>query len=107
MAGPPADWTRAPVAFGRRAVPQLFGELMRPEAEVRLRALASLCGLMRDPERVYQAVRGGNGSMHITVYIISRVECTSTQIKTIKPADVSFHVLFSCRVSGAAEGFVC
>ncbi|XP_062418643.1 radial spoke head 14 homolog [Pungitius pungitius] len=59
MTGPPKLWTRAPVAFGRLAVPQLFGELTRPEADVRLRALVSLCGLMRDPERVYQAVRGG------------------------------------------------
>ncbi|KAM8887178.1 radial spoke head 14 homolog [Spinachia spinachia] len=59
MTGPPTNCSRAPVAFGRRAVPQLFGELRRPEAEVRLRALVSLCGLMRDPERMYQAVRGG------------------------------------------------
>lgn len=54
------DPSRAPVAFGRRAVPQLFGELQRPEAGSRRRALASLCDLMHDPERLYQTVNGGN-----------------------------------------------
>ncbi|KAM7391010.1 hypothetical protein PAMP_021728 [Pampus punctatissimus] len=59
MAGVLIDPTRAPVAFGRWAVPQLFGELQQPEAASRQRALASLCDLMHDPERLYQAVTGG------------------------------------------------
>ncbi|XP_068559136.1 radial spoke head 14 homolog [Cebidichthys violaceus] len=60
MPGPLVDSTRAPVAFGRRAVPQLFGDLLRPEADTRLRALGSLCDLIHhDQDRVYQTVRGG------------------------------------------------
>ncbi|XP_034728516.1 radial spoke head 14 homolog isoform X2 [Etheostoma cragini] len=59
MAGYLIDPSRAPVAFGRRAVPQLFEELQQPEADWRLRALASLCDLMHDPERIYQTVNGG------------------------------------------------
>ncbi|XP_042372862.1 radial spoke head 14 homolog, partial [Plectropomus leopardus] len=50
---------RAPVAFGRRAVPLLFAELRRPEAARRRRALASLCDLTHDPEPLYQTVTGG------------------------------------------------
>ncbi|KAG7490134.1 radial spoke head 14-like [Solea senegalensis] len=53
------DQTRAPVAFGRRAVPQLFEQLQRPESDSRRRALASLCDLMHEPERIYQTVNGG------------------------------------------------
>ncbi|XP_068999758.1 radial spoke head 14 homolog isoform X2 [Embiotoca jacksoni] len=59
MAGVRADPTWAPVAFGRRAVPQLFEELQEPEPGRRLRALASLCDLVHDPELLYQAVNGG------------------------------------------------
>ncbi|XP_076587454.1 radial spoke head 14 homolog [Chaetodon auriga] len=59
MAGRLIDPSRAPVAFGQRAVPQLFAELQRPEAGRRQRALASLCDLMHNPERIYQAVNGG------------------------------------------------
>lgn len=59
MAGALTDPTRAPVAFGRRAVPQLFGELQRAGAAARLRALTSLCDLVHEPERLYQAVTGG------------------------------------------------
>ncbi|XP_060894836.1 radial spoke head 14 homolog [Labrus mixtus] len=53
------DRSRAPVAFGRRAVPQLFEELQQPETSCRQRALNSLCDLMHDPERIYQTVNGG------------------------------------------------
>ncbi|TKS79169.1 Radial spoke head 14 -like protein [Collichthys lucidus] len=60
MAASLIDPSRAPVAFGRRAVPQLFEELQqRPEAARRQRALNSLCDLMHNPERVYQTVTGG------------------------------------------------
>ncbi|XP_026176742.1 radial spoke head 14 homolog [Mastacembelus armatus] len=53
------DSTRAPVAFGLRAVPKLFEELQPPDPDRRLRALGSLCDLMHDPERLYQTVHGG------------------------------------------------
>uniref|UniRef100_A0A3P8VMS5 Radial spoke head 14 homolog n=1 Tax=Cynoglossus semilaevis TaxID=244447 RepID=A0A3P8VMS5_CYNSE len=55
------DQTRAPIAFGRRAVPQLFEVLQLPETDVmhRRRALVSLCDLMHDPQRIHQAVDGG------------------------------------------------
>nr|XP_020450962.1 radial spoke head 14 homolog [Monopterus albus]XP_020450963.1 radial spoke head 14 homolog [Monopterus albus] len=59
MAGVLIDPSRAPVPFGRWAVPQLFEELRRPETDGRRRALASLCDLMHDPERIYQTVNGG------------------------------------------------
>ncbi|XP_053180809.1 uncharacterized protein LOC128364297 [Scomber japonicus] len=59
MAGVLIDPSRAPVAFGRLAVPQLFGELQQLEADRKQRALASLCDLMHDPEKLYQAVTGG------------------------------------------------
>lgn len=62
MAGVWTDPTRAPVAFGRWAVRQLFAELGQAEAGRRQRALASLCDLMHDPERLHQAVRGGTGT---------------------------------------------
>lgn len=53
------DPSRAPVAFGRLAVPQLFAELQRPEEDRRLPALASLCDLLHDPELIHQTLRGG------------------------------------------------
>ncbi|XP_022621611.1 radial spoke head 14 homolog isoform X2 [Seriola dumerili] len=59
MAGALMDPTRAPLAFGRRAVPQLFEQLQQPETGTRLRALASLCDLIHDPDRLYQTVKGG------------------------------------------------
>ncbi|XP_041855437.1 radial spoke head 14 homolog [Melanotaenia boesemani] len=59
MAAAVTDLDRAPVAFGRWAVPQLFSELQQPEAARRLPALASLCDLMHDPERLYETVNGG------------------------------------------------
>ncbi|XP_056275388.1 radial spoke head 14 homolog [Pseudoliparis swirei] len=59
MAGALTDPTLAPVAFGRRAVPQLFGDLLQPETRTRLRALGSLCDLIHDPERIYQTANGG------------------------------------------------
>lgn len=54
------DDSRAPVAFGRRAVPQLFEELRQPGADRRRRALASLCDLLHHQELIYQAVTGGD-----------------------------------------------
>lgn len=59
MAAAQIDPTRAPVAYGRRAVPRLFEQLQAPDAGSRLRALASLCDLVHDPERLYETVSGG------------------------------------------------
>ncbi|KAM9810566.1 radial spoke head 14 homolog [Neosynchiropus ocellatus] len=59
MSGVVADPTRAPVAFGHLGVPLLFEELRRPETDRKLLALASLCDLMHNPERLYQTVNGG------------------------------------------------
>uniref|UniRef100_A0A667X875 Radial spoke head 14 homolog n=1 Tax=Myripristis murdjan TaxID=586833 RepID=A0A667X875_9TELE len=53
------DPTRAPVAFGRWALPRLARELRDPDPVTRRRALATLCDLVREPERAYEAVRGG------------------------------------------------
>lgn len=53
------DPTRAPVAFGRLAVPQLFAELQQPQEERRLPALASLCDLLHDPELIHQTLNRG------------------------------------------------
>ncbi|XP_040897633.1 radial spoke head 14 homolog [Toxotes jaculatrix] len=58
MAGTLIDPTRAPVAW-LRAVPRLFEQLQQPDTGGRQRALASLCDLMHDPERLYQTVSGG------------------------------------------------
>ncbi|XP_077377939.1 radial spoke head 14 homolog [Festucalex cinctus] len=59
MTGVHLDPTRAPVAFGRLAIPELFAQLEEPDAARRLRALASLCDLTHDPERLYQVVSEG------------------------------------------------
>ncbi|KAK2838210.1 hypothetical protein Q5P01_015422 [Channa striata] len=53
------DPSRAPVAFGQRAVPQLFEQLQQPQSDVRRRVLTSLCDLMHEPERLYQTVNEG------------------------------------------------
>lgn len=55
------DPSRAPVAFGRLAVPQLFAELRE---ERRLPALASLCDLLHDPELIHQTLSGGTAAAH-------------------------------------------
>ncbi|XP_068167868.1 radial spoke head 14 homolog [Antennarius striatus] len=59
MAGRVLDPSRAPVAYGRRAVPRLFEELQHPEVERKNRALTSLCDVLHDPEFIYQTVNGG------------------------------------------------
>ncbi|KAM4578045.1 radial spoke head 14 homolog [Fundulus diaphanus] len=53
------DPNRAAMAFGWRAVPQLFEQLQQRDAPGRLRALTSLCDLVHEPERLYQTVTGG------------------------------------------------
>ncbi|NWU61783.1 RSP14 protein, partial [Pterocles burchelli] len=56
---PDIDPTKAPVAFGRRALPKLNEELQSPELLTQQRALMALCDLVHDPEKVYQAVEEG------------------------------------------------
>ncbi|XP_038619361.1 radial spoke head 14 homolog [Tachyglossus aculeatus] len=56
---PDIDPTKAPVAFGERALPKLNEELQSPELITRQRALMALCDLVHDPEYVYQAINIG------------------------------------------------
>ncbi|KAM9329769.1 radial spoke head 14 homolog [Gastrophryne carolinensis] len=56
---PNIDPTKAPIAFGERALPKLNEELRSPDLIIRQRALMSLCDLVHDPENVYQAVHLG------------------------------------------------
>lgn len=56
---PNIDCTKAPIAFGRRAVPKLNEELQNPELITRQRALMSLCDLVHDPEIALEAMRLG------------------------------------------------
>ncbi|NXY43062.1 RSP14 protein, partial [Ceuthmochares aereus] len=56
---PDIDPTKAPVAFGRRALPKLKEELQSPELLTQQRALMALCDLVHDPEKVYQAIAEG------------------------------------------------
>ncbi|NXF05677.1 RSP14 protein, partial [Smithornis capensis] len=56
---PDIDPTKAPLAFGRRALPKLNEELESPDLLTQQRALMALCDLVHDPEKVYQAVEIG------------------------------------------------
>ncbi|XP_063050538.1 radial spoke head 14 homolog [Engraulis encrasicolus] len=56
---PMLDPTKAPVAFGNRALPRLSMELQDPDLYTRQRALAALCALVHNPERAYEAVEKG------------------------------------------------
>ncbi|NWX14356.1 RSP14 protein, partial [Aegotheles bennettii] len=56
---PDIDPTKAPIAFGRRALPKLNEELQSPELLTQQQALMALCDLVHDPENVYQAVEIG------------------------------------------------
>ncbi|XP_040504069.1 radial spoke head 14 homolog isoform X1 [Gallus gallus] len=56
---PDVDPTKAPIAFGRRALPKLSREIQSPELLTQQRALMALCDLVHDPENVYQAVQIG------------------------------------------------
>ncbi|XP_027024062.1 radial spoke head 14 homolog [Tachysurus fulvidraco] len=53
------DVPRVPVAFGKRAVPKLITQLHDEELKIRQGALCSLCDLLHDPERVYEALHHG------------------------------------------------
>ncbi|NXV45336.1 RSP14 protein, partial [Uria aalge] len=56
---PDIDPTKAPIAFGKRALPKLNEELQSPELLTQQRALVALCDLVHDPEKVYQAIEIG------------------------------------------------
>lgn len=56
---PLLDPTKAPVAFGNRALPRLSMELQSPKLYIRQRALTALCDLVHDPERAYEAIQKG------------------------------------------------
>ena len=56
---PNIDVTKAPLAFGTRALPKLNHELQSDQLIIRQRALMTLCDLMHDPEKVYQAISVG------------------------------------------------
>ncbi|XP_010396409.1 radial spoke head 14 homolog [Corvus cornix cornix] len=56
---PDIDPTKAPLAFGRRALPKLNEELQSPELLTQQQALMALCDLVHDPEKVYQAIALG------------------------------------------------
>lgn len=56
---PDVDPTKAPIAFGRRALPKLNREIQSPEVLTQQRALMALCDLVHDPENIYQAVQIG------------------------------------------------
>lgn len=56
---PDIDPTKAPIAFGRRALPKLNEELSDPELITRQRALMALCDLVHDPEHAYTALSLG------------------------------------------------
>uniref|UniRef100_G1N7P2 Radial spoke head 14 homolog n=2 Tax=Meleagris gallopavo TaxID=9103 RepID=G1N7P2_MELGA len=56
---PDIDPTKAPIAFGSRALPKLNREIQSPEVLTQQRALMALCDLVHDPENIYQAVQIG------------------------------------------------
>ncbi|KQL59895.1 rhabdoid tumor region protein 1 [Amazona aestiva] len=56
---PNIDPTKAPIAFGRRALPKLNEELQSPELLTQQRALMALCDLVHDPQNVYEALELG------------------------------------------------
>ncbi|XP_069726959.1 radial spoke head 14 homolog [Phaenicophaeus curvirostris] len=56
---PDIDPTKAPLACGWRALPKLNEELQSAELLTQQRALMTLCDLVHDPEKVYQAIEVG------------------------------------------------
>lgn len=56
---PNIDPTKAPIAFGERALPKLNEELQNANLLTRQRALMALCDLVHDPEIAYQAISLG------------------------------------------------
>nr|XP_018670222.1 radial spoke protein ARM37 isoform X1 [Ciona intestinalis] len=56
---PNIDATKAPLAFGSRALPKLNRELNDDTLITRQRALMTLCDLVHDPEKVYESIGVG------------------------------------------------
>lgn len=79
---PNIDCTKAPIAFGRRAVPKLNEELQNPELITRQRALMSLCDLVHDPEIALEAMRLGclESLKHLLRDVDSTVRMKTTEI---------------------------
>ncbi|XP_063769119.1 radial spoke head 14 homolog isoform X2 [Pseudophryne corroboree] len=77
---PNIDPTKAPIAFGQRALPKLNEELRDPELITRQRALMALCDLVHDPENVYQAMR--LGFMESLKNLLYDQDCTVRQKTT-------------------------
>ncbi|XP_062487319.1 radial spoke head 14 homolog [Pezoporus occidentalis] len=79
---PNIDPTKAPIAFGRRALPKLNEELQSPELLTQQRALMALCDLVHDPQKVYQALELGvlNNLKTLLVHQDSTVRQKTTEI---------------------------
>ncbi|XP_041459828.1 radial spoke head 14 homolog [Lytechinus variegatus] len=56
---PNIDVTKAPLAYGDRALPKLNRELKDPELITRQRALRTLCDCLHDPENIAEALKVG------------------------------------------------
>ncbi|XP_071956250.1 radial spoke head 14 homolog [Antedon mediterranea] len=56
---PNIDPTKAPLAYGDRALPKLNSELNDPELITRQRALMALCDYLHDPEHIVEALKVG------------------------------------------------
>ncbi|XP_028393946.1 radial spoke head 14 homolog [Dendronephthya gigantea] len=56
---PNIDITKAPLAYGQRALPKLNRELNGNDILTKHRALMSLCDILHDPENISQALRVG------------------------------------------------
>ncbi|NXX51665.1 RSP14 protein, partial [Tricholaema leucomelas] len=82
---PNMDPTKAPLAFGRRALPKLSQELCSSELLTQQRALMALCELLHDPENVYQAMEIGllDNLKTLLVHQDSTVRQKTTQILSI------------------------
>nr|XP_010302140.1 PREDICTED: rhabdoid tumor deletion region protein 1 [Balearica regulorum gibbericeps] len=79
---PDIDPTKAPIAFGKRALPKLTEELRSPELVTQQQALMALCDLVHDPENVYQAIEIGvlHNLKILLVHHDSTVRQKTTQI---------------------------
>ncbi|NXW88862.1 RSP14 protein, partial [Alopecoenas beccarii] len=79
---PNIDPTKAPIAFGRRALPKLNEELQSPELLTQQQALMALCDLVHDPEKVYQAVELGflDNLKTLLRHHDSTIRCKTTEV---------------------------
>lgn len=56
---PDIDITKAPLAYGDRAIPKLNRELNNSELTVRQKALVALCCVLHNPEHISESIRAG------------------------------------------------